>query len=106
LNEKVSVTVNGKPATFFLGLSVRHAIGSRQARAVKQGRAEVRNAEGNVVGLDGALYDGEALVVHKLASSADKAAARPRRRKLQPEPRVSAQRDHASVSIQEEAKGA
>ena len=65
MNEKVRVTVNGRPSTFFLGMSVRHAIGAGAARLVEQGRAEVRNADGNSVGLDGALHDGETLFVRK-----------------------------------------
>ena len=63
MNEKVHVTVNGKQTTFFLGLSVRHAIGERAARAVQTGRRIVCDAGGNLVGLDGALYDGQVLVV-------------------------------------------
>ena len=63
MNEKVSVTVNGKQATFFLGLSVRHAIGERAARAVRSGRRIVCDADGHRVGLEGALYDGQVLIV-------------------------------------------
>lgn len=69
MNAKVTVTVNGKPATLFLGLCIRHAIGARAARAVAAGRATVTDADGNQVGLDGALYDGEALIVHKLGDA-------------------------------------
>lgn len=77
MEEKVTVVVNGRPATFFLGLRVRHAIGSRAARAVEQRRATVRDAAGNEVGLDGALYDGEVLIVHRLAAG-PQASAQPR----------------------------
>ncbi len=80
MNEKVTVTVNGKEATFFLGLSVRHAIGARTVRAVHEGRAEVCDADGNQVGLDGALYNGQSLVVHYLGT-ADSAASSPRSRR-------------------------
>ena len=66
MNERVSVTVNGKTSTFFLGLSVRHAVGTRAAKAVQAGRAEVCDPAGNEVGLDGALYDGETLIVRDL----------------------------------------
>jgi hypothetical protein len=64
MNEKVRVTVNGKESTFFLGLSVRHAIGNRAARDVQAGRRIVCDTDGNLIGLDGALYDGQVLVVH------------------------------------------
>jgi hypothetical protein len=68
MNAKVTVTVNGKPTTLFLGLSVRHAIGAKTAKAVVSGRATVTNSDGNLVGLDGALYDGEALIVHGIGA--------------------------------------
>lgn len=71
MNERVTVTVNGRLATYFLGLSVRHAIGARAAQAVRKGQAEVCDAEGNSVGLDGALYDGQALIVRRLATAGD-----------------------------------
>jgi hypothetical protein len=63
MNEKVCVTVNGKQATYFLGLAVRHAIGQRAARDVQAGRRIVCDADGHLVGLEGALYDGQVLVV-------------------------------------------
>jgi hypothetical protein len=66
MNEKVKVIINGKPSTFFLGLRVRHAIGARAARAVARGRAQVRDGADNLVDLDGALYDGETLIVRSL----------------------------------------
>jgi hypothetical protein len=69
MNQRVSVTVNGRAASFFLGLTVRHAIGARSARAVREGRADVRDHDGNLVGLEGALYDGQALFVRDLATS-------------------------------------
>ena len=67
MNERVTVTVNGRAATYFLGLTVRHAIGARAAQAVRKGQAEVCDADGNCVGLEGALYDGQALIVRILA---------------------------------------
>ena len=69
MNEKVSVTVNGRAARFFLGLTVRHAIGAHAVRAVREGRAEVRDRDGNVGGLEGALYQGQELVVRDLPPS-------------------------------------
>ncbi len=70
MNERVTVTVNGRVATYFLGLTVRHAIGARAAQAVHKGQAEVCDADGNRVGLDGALYDGQALIV-RIVPAAD-----------------------------------
>jgi hypothetical protein len=67
MNERVRITVNGRLATYFLGLSVRHAIGARAAQAVQHGQAQVCDAYGNSVGLDGALYDGQTLIVRRLA---------------------------------------
>jgi hypothetical protein len=77
MNERVSVIVNGKRSTFFLGLSVQHAVGPRAARAVRSGRAEVRNSDGNIVDLNGALYDGEVLTVVPLPSTIPVVATTP-----------------------------
>jgi hypothetical protein len=71
MNEKVSVIVNGKESTFFLGLAVRHAIGSRAARAVQAGRRIVCDPDGNQIGLDGALYDGQVLVVRDAGANGE-----------------------------------
>ena len=63
MNERVRVSVNGKPGNFFLGLKVKHALGPDWARKVRAHRAIVRDAEGNRYDLDGALFDGQALIV-------------------------------------------
>jgi hypothetical protein len=60
-NQHLTVYVNDRPKRLFLGLKVKHAIGTRQARAVREHRAIVRDADGNPVDIDGALYDGERL---------------------------------------------
>lgn len=59
--EHVTVFVNDKPKRLFLGLKVKHAIGARWTRKVREHRALVRDADGNRVDVDGALYDGERL---------------------------------------------
>jgi hypothetical protein len=81
MNTRVAVTVNGKADTFFLGLAVRHAIGNEAAREIAAGRAEVRTGDGNLVGLDGALFDGEVLVVTPVKSVVAATPARRRRKK-------------------------
>ncbi|MBI1801111.1 MAG: hypothetical protein HYR71_05740 [Chloroflexi bacterium] len=63
---RVRVFVNDREGVFHLGLQVKHAIGSRWARAVRERRAVVRDAEGNRYGLDGALYDGQRLYVETI----------------------------------------
>ena len=60
-SSKLTVYVNDKPNQLFRGLAVKHAIGSRKTRAVQAHRAIVRDADGNIVDVDGALYDGERL---------------------------------------------
>jgi len=67
--QQVTVTVNGRRETFFLGLQVRHAIGWKAARAVRDRRAIVTDGDGNPVDLDGALYDGEILIVRPLSEA-------------------------------------
>jgi hypothetical protein len=66
---KITVYVNDEPCRFFLGLRVRHAIGYQDTWRVTRHEAIVRDAEGNLVDLDGALYDGERLYVQPLASA-------------------------------------
>ena len=60
-NQQLTVYVNDRPKRSFLGLKVKHAIGARQARAVREHRAIVRDENGNPLDIDGALYDGERL---------------------------------------------
>ena len=60
-NEKITVYVNDKPRELFRGLRVKNAIGARATQRVKTHHAIVRDADGNVVDVDGALYDGERL---------------------------------------------
>jgi hypothetical protein len=67
---RLTVYVEGEPRTFFLGLRVRHAIGYGDVRLVEQGRATVLDGDGNVVDLDGALYDGERLYVKQVPEDA------------------------------------
>jgi hypothetical protein len=60
-SETITVYVNHKPKRLFIGLKVKHAIGPRWTRRVREHRAMVRDADGNGVDVDGALYDGERL---------------------------------------------
>lgn len=59
--EKITVYVNDKPNKLFFGLRVKHAIGARWTQRVKTHHATVRDADGNSIDVDGALYDGERL---------------------------------------------
>jgi hypothetical protein len=63
MDRQVRVTVNGQTTAFHLGLKVKHAIGQAWARKVRAHRAIVRDADGNRTDLDGALFDGEQLLV-------------------------------------------
>lgn len=65
-SERLTVYVDGEPRRLFLGLRVRHAIGYRQAWRVERGEAVVEDGDGNRIDLDGALYDGERLLVRAI----------------------------------------
>ncbi len=69
-NEKITVYVNDKPKRVFFGMRVKNALSARRIRAVREHRAIVRDAEGNRVDLDGALYDGERLYVSPIDPAA------------------------------------
>ena len=62
-SEKITVYVNGKPKKVFFGMRVKDAIGVRRARAVREHRAVARDDEGNRIDVDGALYEGERLII-------------------------------------------
>ncbi len=62
-NEKITIYVNDKPKQVFFGMRVKNAIGARRARAVREHRAIIRDADGNSIDIDGALYDGERLYI-------------------------------------------
>ncbi len=68
MNTKVPVTINDRTEMFHLGLKVKHAIGARWARKARAQRAIVRDAEGNRYDLDGALYDGQRLIVEEVTT--------------------------------------
>ncbi len=59
----ITIYVNDKPKRIFSGMRVKNAIGARRARAVREHRAIVRDADGNSIDIDGALYDGERLYI-------------------------------------------
>jgi hypothetical protein len=60
-DDKITVYVDDRPKVLFVGMSVKHAIGARMTQRVRAHRAIVRDAAGNHVDVDGALYDGERL---------------------------------------------
>ncbi len=64
--ETLIVYVNDKPKQLFIGMNVKHAIGSRWTKRVLEHHAIVRNAEGNTVDVDGALFDGERLYLSSM----------------------------------------
>jgi hypothetical protein len=61
--QKIIVYVNDKPRETFLGMRVRNVLGARALQRVRARQAIVRDGEGNVVDVDGALYDGEHLYI-------------------------------------------
>ena len=62
-SEKITVYVNDQPKTLFFGMRVKNAIGTRQSNAARAHRAIIRDADGNEIDVDGALYDSERLYV-------------------------------------------
>lgn len=62
---KITVYVDDKEVSIYRGMRVRHALTPEQVRLVESGAAEVRNSYGHVVGLDGALSDGQRLTFHR-----------------------------------------
>jgi len=63
MTKHVRVYVNDREEVLHLGLKVKHAVGQKWARKVRQHRAIVRDADGNRYDLDGALFDGQRLYV-------------------------------------------
>lgn len=60
---QITVFVNDKPKRIFFGMRVKNAIGTRRAKAAREHRASIRDADGNSIDVDGALYDGERLYI-------------------------------------------
>lgn len=71
-SRRIQVWVEGKSRVLFLGMRVRHAIGSEQVKRVECDKAVVVDGDGNRVDLDGALYEGERLEVVRTASHSDR----------------------------------
>jgi len=66
--EQLEVFVNDRPVTIFRGLTVKHALlALNQAlfKAAQDGDWIVRDGQGFIVGLEGALHDGARLHVEK-----------------------------------------
>lgn len=69
MKESLTIAVNGRPVELHRGMRVKHALiacGDRLCTDCLEGRAVVRDENGFVVGLDGALYDGARLDVSPL----------------------------------------
>jgi len=68
-NERVSgritVYVDDRAVSLYRGMQVRHALTLEQVSLVESGAAEVRDSYGHVVGLNGALGDGQRLGFHR-----------------------------------------
>jgi hypothetical protein len=77
MDRRVRVKVNGHSQLFHLGLKVKHAIGQDWARKVRARRARVRDAAGNGYDLDGALFDGQELMVEDIPSNRSDDVSRP-----------------------------
>lgn len=65
MTARITVHVNDREVSLYRGMRVRHALTLEQVRLVESGAAEVRNSYGHVVGLDGALSDGQRLTFHR-----------------------------------------
>lgn len=61
--EQITIYVNDKPKRIFFGMRVKNVISARRAQAVREYRAIIRDADGNRIDVDGALYDGERLYI-------------------------------------------
>jgi hypothetical protein len=61
--EQITIYVNDKPKRIFFGMRVKNVISARRAQAVRDHRAIIRDADGNSIDVDGALYDGERLYI-------------------------------------------
>jgi len=68
--EQITIYVNDKPKRIFFGMRVKNAIGTRRAQAVREHRAIIRDADGNTIDVDGALYDGERLHIARMDPTA------------------------------------
>ncbi len=66
MKERFSVFVNGCAVAVHRGMKVKHALiafGNQAYRDCAEGRATVRDENGFVVGLDGALHEGARYIV-------------------------------------------
>jgi hypothetical protein len=61
--QRITVYVDDEPKRLFLGLRVRHAIGYRASWRVERKQAAVEDRDGNLIDLDGAVFEGERLYV-------------------------------------------
>jgi len=65
MSGRIIVYVNDKKVSLYRGMRVRHALTPEQVRLIESGKAEVRDSYGHVIGLDGALSDGERFTFYR-----------------------------------------
>jgi len=65
MSKKIVVYVNNNEVVLYRGMRVRHALTLEQVRSIESGKAEIRDSHGHVIGLDGALSDGDRFTVYK-----------------------------------------
>jgi hypothetical protein len=66
--EQISVFVNDRPVKIYRGMKVKHALLAHDQTLLKEaeeGNLLVRDDQGFIVGLEGALHDGAKLYVFK-----------------------------------------
>jgi len=59
----ITVFINDRPRRAFIGMRVRAILRAHQTAAIRAQRAQMRDADGNVVDMDGALFNGARLYV-------------------------------------------
>ena len=62
---RITIYLNDRMVSLYRGMRVRHALTPEQVCLVESGTAEVRDSYGHVVGLDGALSDGQRLTLQR-----------------------------------------
>jgi hypothetical protein len=73
MNERCSVLINGKPVEVYRGMKVKHALIAYDHTVYelcREGRYIVRDREGFVVGMDGAIAEGALFSVEASARPA------------------------------------
>jgi hypothetical protein len=74
--EQISVFVNDRPVRIYRGMTVKHALlalDQTLLKAEREGKILVRDSQGFLVGLEGALHDGAKLYVKKAKGKGQRA---------------------------------